>query len=211
MQGIYSIKNLVTNQLYIGSAININNRFRTHLCNLRKNKHENLKLQRSWNKYGESNFRFQAEEIVENKKDLVKIEQEWFNVLWESTPLFNICKEAGSRLGTSHSDETKEQIRKKKLGQKHSIDTLVLFSNTRKKENNSFYGKKHTKESKEKMSHSRNPNFSPFKGKKHTEEAKLKNAQARLGKKMSESTKQKMRESQRKRRLTEKEAKYEKE
>lgn len=116
MQGIYSIKNLVTNQLYIGSAININNRFKIHKKELRKNIHTNNKLQNSWNKYGEESFIFTPEEIVENKKDLIKTEQEWLDVLWTSFNLYNICPTAGSCLGRRFSEESKEKMSKSHKG-----------------------------------------------------------------------------------------------
>jgi len=67
-QGIYTIKNIITKQLYIGSAINILSRFNKHKEQLRKNKHFNFHLQNSWNKYGENNFLFNIEENIENKK-----------------------------------------------------------------------------------------------------------------------------------------------
>jgi group I intron endonuclease len=56
--GIYIIKNLVNNKIYIGSSVNIGNRFNQHKNSLRKNKHHNKYLQKSWNKHGEENFEF---------------------------------------------------------------------------------------------------------------------------------------------------------
>jgi group I intron endonuclease len=205
MQGIYTIKNNSTDQLYIGSAINIEKRFNSHKCKLRKNKHENSKLQYSWNKYGESNFHFQAEELVENKIDLIKYEQQWLDLLWDKEKLFNLRPIAGSQLGFKHSDKTKEKISQNRKGIKHSIQTIKKFSIQREGKNNAFYGKEHTEQTKQKMREARDISFSPFRGKKHTEEAKRKNALARLGKKRSETTKQRMIEAQKRRRLREKE------
>lgn len=108
--GIYSIKNLINNQLYIGSALNIEKRFREHKLALKKNIHGNTKLQRSWNKYGGSNFRFQAEELIENKEELIPAEQQWFDVLWKEFNLFNICSTAGSKLGVKFPEEGKKRI-----------------------------------------------------------------------------------------------------
>lgn len=56
--GIYQIKNSINNNIYIGSSVNIRTRFKTHLNLLKKNKHENLKLQNAVNKYGLENFEF---------------------------------------------------------------------------------------------------------------------------------------------------------
>ena len=59
-KGIYAIKNIATNQIYIGSVYKATfyKRFKQHLNGLIKNKHENSKLQNSYNKYGEENFEF---------------------------------------------------------------------------------------------------------------------------------------------------------
>jgi group I intron endonuclease len=56
--GIYAIDNLVNRKIYIGSARSISNRKNTHFNTLRKGKHKNPYLQKSFNKYGENNFRF---------------------------------------------------------------------------------------------------------------------------------------------------------
>lgn len=59
---IYKITNKKNGKIYIGVCKNFYVRVRTHLYHLRKNNHHSLKLQRSWNKYGEENFVF---EIIE--------------------------------------------------------------------------------------------------------------------------------------------------
>lgn len=55
---IYQIYNKQTNQSYIGQTMDINRRKRTHFCALDGNRHENPKLQASWNKYGADAFEF---------------------------------------------------------------------------------------------------------------------------------------------------------
>lgn len=50
--GIYRILNRVNGKSYIGSAKNISIRFAQHSVGLRKNKHFNVYLQNSFNKYG---------------------------------------------------------------------------------------------------------------------------------------------------------------
>ena len=56
--GIYSIFNIITQKYYIGQSIDIYRRFSIHKRELNTNRHVNRHLQSSWNKYGESNFRF---------------------------------------------------------------------------------------------------------------------------------------------------------
>ena len=56
--GIYIIKNLLNEKIYVGSSVNIKKRFQEHKLNLRKNEHANFHLQKSWNLHGEENFIF---------------------------------------------------------------------------------------------------------------------------------------------------------
>jgi group I intron endonuclease len=109
--GIYKIQSIIKpKQFYIGSAINFNNRKDSHLCFLRKNKHHSEKLQNHFNKYGESDLRFEFL-IGCNEKDLICIEQFFIDSL---NPYFNICKIAGNTLGFKHSEESKQKMRKPK-------------------------------------------------------------------------------------------------
>jgi len=63
MSGIYQIKNLITSKIYVGSAFNLYDRYRTHKSKLKSNKHDNAHLQRSYIKYGGESFVFQVMEI----------------------------------------------------------------------------------------------------------------------------------------------------
>lgn len=66
--GIYEIRNLVNNKVYIGSSINVKARLYEHSRLLNIGKHENKHLQRAWNKYGKDNFKFQILEKICFKK-----------------------------------------------------------------------------------------------------------------------------------------------
>jgi predicted GIY-YIG superfamily endonuclease len=52
ISGIYYIKNITNNKLYIGSSKDILKRFYEHKRLLRHNKHHSIRLQRAWDKYG---------------------------------------------------------------------------------------------------------------------------------------------------------------
>jgi group I intron endonuclease len=54
--GIYMIKNTLNNKVYIGSSNDIKDRVKHHFTALKFNKHQNKKLQRSYNKHGKENF-----------------------------------------------------------------------------------------------------------------------------------------------------------
>jgi group I intron endonuclease len=122
ISGIYKIQSQIKpDRIYIGSAIDINDRWRCHLKDLRKKKHSNIKLQNHFNRYGETDFQFSIL-LGCNKEDLIKIEQYFID---SYNPYFNICKIAGNCLGVKRSDETKQKQRLRKLGYKMSDGTKL--------------------------------------------------------------------------------------
>jgi len=63
--GVYEIRNIINNKVYIGSTImSFHRRWDHHRSLLRANTHKNVHLQRAWNKHGEENFIFNVLEIV---------------------------------------------------------------------------------------------------------------------------------------------------
>jgi len=63
--GIYIIKNVNNNKVYVGSSINIKNREYKHFWMLERGSHDNLHLQKSYNKHGKSSFVFEVIEICD--------------------------------------------------------------------------------------------------------------------------------------------------
>lgn len=55
--GVYLIHCLPTGKSYIGCSKDVECRLNTHFADLRAGRHINVKLQRAWNKYGESEFK----------------------------------------------------------------------------------------------------------------------------------------------------------
>ncbi len=76
--GIYAIRNITNNKRYVGSTNDFRNRWRQHSQDLRKGEHNNIKLQRAWNKYGETNFVFETLEICSSENDQEMLEKEYF-------------------------------------------------------------------------------------------------------------------------------------
>ena len=74
--GIYKIVCLSNNKIYIGYANDFYDRFHCHRKRLRRNIHENITLQRAYNKYGEESFLFEVIETCE-EKDLCRREHFW--------------------------------------------------------------------------------------------------------------------------------------
>ena len=110
--GIYQIRNLVNSKIYIGSAINLRKRLNTHLNKLKTNIHENEKLQRAFNKYGEQNFIFEIIEFVEDKTKLLEHEQYWMDRFQVVKNGYNIQPVAGNSLGRIVKQETREKMSK---------------------------------------------------------------------------------------------------
>ena len=117
ISGIYQIKsNIKPERVYIGSAVNIQNRWALHLFLLRKKQHHSLKLQRHYNKYGESDLSFTIL-LGCRKEDLLKVEQYFID---SYNPYFNICRQAGSQFGIKRSEKTKKKLRISHLGHSYN-------------------------------------------------------------------------------------------
>lgn len=150
--GIYQITCIPTGKIYIGSAVNIQRRWRQHKHDLRHSKHGNEYLQYAWNKYGEDQFRFDILEILENTDSIYEVEQKWVdskNVLDKSIG-FNICKKCGlgSRLGMCNPPESVERQRQKLIGRRIPRERVERVAAANR-------GKKRSPEIREKMRLSR--------------------------------------------------------
>ncbi len=67
LSGIYCITNTINNKVYIGKSKNLKARLNVHLYELKNNKHHSFHLQRSVNKYGIENFKFEILEYCNEK------------------------------------------------------------------------------------------------------------------------------------------------
>lgn len=143
ISGIYRIVNTVTQTVYIGSSVDIHNRWKQHLYVLRKNAHHSKYLQNAWNKYGQDSFLMEIVEKVEpDKSSLLEKEQYYIDVL---KPGYNGCPKAGSRLGSKQSDETRQKISQGNTGK-------VVSDETKEKIRRTNTGKKRSDETKQKIS-----------------------------------------------------------
>ena len=112
MIGIYRIYNKIAGMIYIGSAgRDIKQRFREHRYDLKRNQHQNPRLQKAWNAYGPDCFVFEPIEILpEDSSREYVLEREQFYIdqtnCLDSHIGYNIAPKAGSRLGSKHSEET---------------------------------------------------------------------------------------------------------
>jgi len=79
MRGIYKITNQKTGKYYVGSSVDIFERWNEHKRSLVEGKHINPKLQGSWNKHGAENFKFEVIEDLGDisRKSLLEVEQKY--------------------------------------------------------------------------------------------------------------------------------------
>ena len=94
---IYQIENLITHESYIGQTIDIKRRKNTHFNRLRRNKHDNPKLQNSFNKYGEQEFHFRYWEFdITNQEELNFLECEYIEKYDSLNNGFNLVPGGGA-------------------------------------------------------------------------------------------------------------------
>ena len=72
--GIYRIYSKSENKNYIGKSINIEERRKIHLNELKKGKHHNKKLQKVFNKYGKDDFEFSILKEVDDYYEITYYE-----------------------------------------------------------------------------------------------------------------------------------------
>lgn len=99
--GVYRIRNTTNNHCYVGSAVNIDQRWRAHRHALRKHGKAPPKLQHAWDKYGESAFAFEVVEVC-SREDTLVCEQFYIDL---EKPYYNTRPMAHSNLGVRWSDE----------------------------------------------------------------------------------------------------------
>lgn len=118
--GIYQIQNKVNNKIYIGSSIDIEQRWKTHRSELKSKHHHNSNLQNAWHEYGEENFVFEIIEIVEDKNNLIDREQHYMDLTtcYDINIGYNINPTAGNCLGVKRTEKEKIWLSRISSGEK---------------------------------------------------------------------------------------------
>jgi len=214
MIGVYCIENTETGKRYIGQSIDIERRKFHHQWLLKKGNHFNSHLQNSYNKYGKKSFIFYPLLYCE-PFELTRHEQ-FFVDMYTPEVLYNICTEcvdsslgaifseehkrriAKANTGKKHSEETKRKISKAKMGKKPSAEARKRMSESQKGRVSWNKGGHHSEETKRKLSIANSGVNNPMYGKHLSEEAKRKIAKANSSRCVSEETRRRMSESQKK-------------
>ena len=115
---IYKITNIINNKHYVGSTKALYFRIKKHINLLTNGKHTNKYLQRSWNKYGENNFKIEIVELC--KEEDLRVREQYY--LDNNFGHYNLAKDSISTLGYKWSEESKTNFSIKKRGIKFSDD-----------------------------------------------------------------------------------------
>lgn len=110
--GIYQILNTINGKVYVGSSKWIEQRWRSHLSLLRKDKHHSKHMQNAWNLYGEDAFQWIVlEECFID--DLAKKEQSHIDGLGvcDREVGYNTSPIANSQQGHKWTDEQRDGAR----------------------------------------------------------------------------------------------------
>lgn len=114
--GIYVIKNLKDNKVYIGQSRDVERRIYDHKRCLKKKTHYNKYLQRAYDKHGENNFEFSVLCYCE-PSELDEKEKCFISEYQSTNPLYGYNLEGGGNFGK----EVSEAVREAKRGAKNPM------------------------------------------------------------------------------------------
>lgn len=134
--GVYLIQNKINNKVYVGSSVNVEERWITHKLKLNRSTHHSLKLQNAWKKYGAINFDFKIIEICSTDQ-LINKEQLYIDSNSSYTSGYNGRPKAASCLGLIRGPQSKE----------HRLKIALAKTGIK----NANYGKPRSEETKRKI------------------------------------------------------------
>ena len=155
--GIYCIRNIVTNKVYIGKSKNVHKRIIQHICDLNKEKSlkENLHLINSWKKYGRDSFEYFVLEYLNMDEKIVAERELYWMKIYDSLNKnkgYNLRSDSDSQMIIHESTSKKISERLKKewsegIRKNHSKKLSDNWKKNpeRKKEQSSIMSKNLTK------------------------------------------------------------------
>lgn len=110
--GIYCIRNIINNKVYVGKSINIYERIRVHINLLnKKSLNENNHFISTWHKYGRNSFEYFILEDVPKNEGLMKERELYWMIKLESTnPEKGYNIRMDSRTNMIISKETRKKL-----------------------------------------------------------------------------------------------------
>lgn len=131
--GVYLFINNITNDLYVGSSLNLTRRMAIYFYLFNSNKISKSVVIRAMKKYGLENFSLAILDFCEKDSlSCLNLEQKWIDTY---NPSYNVLKVAGSSSGF-----------------KHKISTILKLKELFKKENHPKYGSISSNETKKAIS-----------------------------------------------------------
>ena len=122
--GIYMIRNLSNNKVYIGQSTNINRRWNDHKIKLKNNIHYNEHLQKSYNKYGEKFFQYSI--LCEtSKENLNELESYYIQKYQSDNSKYGYNQTLG---GDCNIIFTKETIKKMRSSHEYEFVPILQYS-----------------------------------------------------------------------------------
>jgi group I intron endonuclease len=146
MIGIYAIRHVDSQKVYVGSSKYLSVRKNRHFNDLRKNRHHNKHLQHAYNKYGEDAFEWVILETLTDENMLHVDEKKWIVNLHATNHNngYNFNEEPNAMKGRHHTTEAKKKISESRkgrylgnnnpnFGKKNSLSTKIQMSLGRSK------------------------------------------------------------------------------
>ena len=167
--GVYKLTNKLNGRIYIGSAGEFKERWKTHAKRLKNGKHTNKFLQADFNKCGEEAFVFEVVEVIEgSQENRLLVEQRYIDQHYDDQQqCYNLTRSVNKRGPKCHSYNPEQTAIKHKENpnrhrwseeEKKAISAKlrghIVSEETRQKLREKNLGKKHTEESKRKCSES---------------------------------------------------------
>lgn len=150
--GIYKIVSLINNKVYVGSSIDIKNRWKVHIYSLNLRRNCSKYFANEWHKYGEENFKFSIiEECTE--EELIDKEQYWVDH-YQSTIRIKGYNRMEPKEHTRNKEARKNMSDAKKKLYKEKPEIKQKISIALSGENHPGFGKQRSKITKEKISKS---------------------------------------------------------
>lgn len=138
--GIYCIRNIINNKMYIGYSKDMLKRKSSHFTELKYNYHDNDKLQKAYNKYGKENFEFNIIAYYPDEEfTLPTMEHYW-------CALFNVHDDRfGYNIAPTdpynkpkRSNETRKKLSKSLKGKKRTPEQIEKIKQLKKLNPNKF-------------------------------------------------------------------------
>lgn len=206
---VYRLVHRPSGKFYIGSTDDMENRKEQHMISLSHGTHQNVRLQRFYDKKHKKGWEFEVIE-VKNRREAYKHEQRLITKHLDNPKLMNIGKGAYGGDNLSRHPDREEIIAKMTRAVQARWDNAsdefrAKHKAQRQGENNPMFGKKHTAKTKRQMSENRKGKPSWSLGKTFSEEHRAKiaeHAKTRtgeknpfFGKKHSAETREKIRQA----------------